>query len=74
MTIFSIYLNHQKVSYITLICKDPIKHDDVNNYRSISLMNIDVEILSKLISNRMSVVSDNIIGIDQTCALKGRNI
>lgn len=74
MTIFSIYLNHQKVSYITLICKDPIKHDDVNNYRSISLMNIDVEILSKLISNRMSVVSDNIIGIDQTCALKGRSI
>ena len=39
----------QKMSYITLICKDPITHDDVKNYRPISLMNIDVKILSKLI-------------------------
>jgi hypothetical protein len=32
-------------------------------------MNIDVKILSKLICNRMSVFTNNIIGIDQTCAL-----
>ena len=64
----------QKMSYITLICKDPITHDDVKNYRPISLMNIDVKILSKLICNRMSVFSNNIIGIDQTCDLKGRSI
>ena len=56
----------QKMSYIALICKDPIKHDDVKNYRPISLMNIDVNILSKLICIRMSVFSNNIIGIDQT--------
>jgi hypothetical protein len=31
-------------------------------------------ILSKLICNRMSVFTNNIIGIDQTCALKGRSI
>ena len=54
------------MSYIALICKDPIKHDDVKNYRPISLMNIDVNILSKLICIRMSVFSNNIIGIDQT--------
>ena len=64
----------QKMSYITLICKDPVNHDNVKNYRPISLMNIDVKILSKLICNRMSVVTNNIIGIDQTCALKGRSI
>ena len=60
----------QKMSYITLICKDPVNHDNVKNYRPISLMNIDVKILSKLICNRMSVFSNNIIGID----LKGRNV
>ena len=37
-------------------------------------MNIDVKVLSKLICNRMSVFSNNIIGIDQTCALKGRSV
>jgi hypothetical protein len=62
------------MSYITLICKDPVNHDNVKNYRPISLMNIDVKILSKLICNRMSVFSNNIICIDQTCALKGRSI
>ena len=51
-----------------------MKHYDIKNYRPVSLMNIDVKILSKLICNRMSVVSDNIIGIDQTCTLKGRSI
>jgi hypothetical protein len=51
----------QKMSYITLICKDPVNHDNVKNYRPISLMNIDVKILSKLICNRMSVFTNNII-------------
>ena len=66
--------NSQKISYITLICKDPEKHYDVTNYRPISLINIDVKILSKLICKRMSLVCDNIIGIDQTCAIRGRSI
>ena len=66
--------NSQKVSYITLICKDPEKHYDVNNYRPISLINIEANILSKLICKRMSLVCDNIICIDQTCAIRGRGI
>jgi hypothetical protein len=37
-------------------------------------MNIDVQILGKLICNRMSVFSNNIIGIDQTCALRNKII
>ena len=64
----------QKLSYITLICKDSAKHDDVKFYTPIGLMNYDVKILSKLICKRMGFVSDKIVGIDQTCAIKGRSI
>jgi hypothetical protein len=32
----------QKMSYITLICKDPVNHDNVKNYRPISLMKAQV--------------------------------
>ena len=64
----------QKISFITLICKDSTKHNDVKSYRPISLMNVDVKILSKIICNRMSLVCGKIIGIDQTCAVRGRSI
>ena len=66
--------NSQKVSYITLICKDLNKHYDVKAYRPISLMNYDVKILSKLICKRMSSVCDKLINLDQTCAIPYRSI
>ena len=64
----------QKVSYITLICKDPSQSYDVKKYRPISLMNVDVKILSKLLCSRITLVSDKIVGIDQACAIRGRYI
>ena len=64
----------QKLSYITLICKDEKKHFDVKAYRPISLMNYDVKILSKLLCNRIGSVIDSIIHLDQTCGVKGRSI
>ena len=68
MTIFLmkiVYQNHRKWVILHLYAKTlPVNHDNVKNYRPISLMNIDVKILSKLICNRMSVFSNNIIGID----------
>ena len=64
----------QKLSFITLICKDDNKHFDMKAYRPISLMNIDVKILSKLFCNRICSVIDTIIDLDQTCGIKGRSI
>ena len=64
----------QKVSYITLICKDSSQSYDVKKYRPISLMNVDVKILSKLLCSRITLVSDKIVGIDQACAIRGRYI
>ena len=66
--------NSQKLSYITLICKDKSQSDDMKFYRPISLLNIDYKIISKILSQRLSNILPKIIGIDQTCAVKGRSI
>ena len=64
----------QKLSYITLICKDVTKADEMKCYRPISLLNIDYKIIPKIITIRLGKVLPKIIGIDQTCSVKGRSI
>lgn len=64
----------QKLSYITLICKDKTNSDNMKCYRPISLLNIDYKIISKILSLRLSNVLPKIIDLDQTCAVKGRSI
>ena len=64
----------QKLSYISLICKDPQNSHLMKNYRPISLLNVDRKILSKIITNRLIDVLPSIIGISQTCSVKGRSI
>ena len=64
----------QKLSYITLICKDETRSDEMKCYRPISLLNIDYKIISKVITQRLGNVLPNIIHLDQTCAVKGRTI
>ena len=61
----------QKLSYITLICKDVTKADEMKCYRPISLLN---KIIPKIITIRLGKVLPKIIGIDQTCSVKGRSI
>lgn len=51
----------QKLSYITLICKDETKSDEMKCYRPISLLNIDYKIISKVISQRLGTVLPRII-------------
>ena len=64
----------QKHSYIPLICKDETRGDEMKCYRPISLLNIDYKVISKAITNRLGRVLPKIIGIDQTCSVKGRSI
>ena len=64
----------QKLSYITLICKDDSRSDEMKCYRPISLLNIDYKIISKVISQRLGTVLPRLIHLDQTCAVKGRSI
>ena len=66
--------NSQKISYITLLCKNENNATSMRNYRPISLLNIDRKLLSKIITNRLTNVLPSVIGISQTCSIKGRSI
>ncbi|KAK6188037.1 hypothetical protein SNE40_004305 [Patella caerulea] len=64
----------QRLSYITLLCKDRNNSHLMKNWRPISLLNIDYKILSKVIQRRLSSVISEIVGPDQTCSVPGRTI
>ena len=58
---------------VSLIFKkgDP---NDIDNWRQITLANIDYKIFAKILMTRMGAVLDEIIEKEQTCAIKGRNM
>ena len=48
--------------------------EDITNWRPISLLNYDYKILSKVIANRMQTSLNDIIGTEQTAAIRGGTI
>ena len=64
----------QRLSLITLLCKDKKLHYLLTHWRPISLINVDAKIVSKSISNRLKEVLPYIISEDQTCSIEGRSI
>ena len=64
----------QKVSYITLLCKDANHPEQMTNYRPISLLNVDNKILTKALSKRLESVLEQIIHPDQSCGVPNRSI
>ena len=64
----------QKMSYITLLCKDEKHPEQPKNYRPISLLNVDYKILTKVLCNRLRPILETIVHPDQTCAVPGRSI
>jgi hypothetical protein len=64
----------QKQSFITLIPKKDKTLTDINNWRPISLLNIDYKISAKAIANRIKRVLEKLISTDQTGFIKGRYI
>jgi len=64
----------QRLSYITLLCKDRNHSTLMKNYRPISLLNVDYKIISKIMTNRIGKVISILVHPDQTCAIKNRSI
>ena len=48
--------------------------EDITNWRPISLLNYDYKFFSKVIANRMHTSLNDIIGTEQTAAIRGRTI
>ena len=64
----------QRLSLITLLCKDKALHYLLTHWRPISLINVDAKIVSKAICNRLKKVLPYIVSDDQTCSVEGRSI
>ena len=64
----------QKVSYISLLCKNNNQPELCKNYRPISLLNVDYKIIAKVLCNRLRYCLADIIHPDQTCSIPGRSI
>ena len=56
---------------ISLIYKKGSAHN-LDNWRHVTLMNVDYKILAKIVMSRLSQDLDKIIEKEQTCAIKGR--
>ena len=63
----------QKIGYIKLNFKKGIKYL-LSNWRSITLLNVDNKLLTKIIARRMREVLPTIISVDQTCGIPDRQI
>ena len=48
--------------------------EDIKNWRPITLLNFDFKLFSKILTLRMKTVLNDVIHLDQTCAVAGRRI
>lgn len=61
-----------KTSYVKLIPKKKKQNMSANDYRPITITNVDYRIFSKLLTNRLRTANDEIFGPYQFCAMDER--
>ena len=67
------FRNTKNTSVTTILYKEKGDTNDLKNYRPISLINVDLKILTKALTNRLKKVLSSIIHFTQT-AMDGRKI
>ena len=70
---FALEAFHLEQALYQLFIKKVIKKD-IANYRPISLLNLDYKIYTRILKNRMQQTLDNVVGENQTAAIKNRTI
>jgi exonuclease III len=64
----------QKHGVIKILCKDPAHPEHLDNWRPISLLNVDYKILTRVLTTRLSKVIATVVHPDQTSSVPGRTI
>ena len=59
---------------VTLIYKEKGDRLELNNWRPITLLNVDYKLMTSMVTLRLERVLPSLIHKDQGCAVKGRNI
>ena len=69
--------NSEPISMKNAIVKLLYKKGDhryLKNWRPVSLLNVDYKILSKVLTNRITKITDKIVPMEQKCGVKGRKL
>ena len=59
---------------ISLFYKKKGDKTNLKKFRTISLLNVDYKIISKVLANRLKTVMSSIISLEQTCCVPSRDI
>jgi len=62
------------VGVISLLYKEKGNRDLPNNWRPISLLNVDYKLFAKILTNRLQTVMPLLVGGEQFCSVKGRDL
>lgn len=65
--------NYMNIANITVIHKKEKDPEECSSYRPISLLNVDLKVLAKILAKRLEHVIPDIIDPDQTGFIKGRH-
>ena len=68
------FSDSQRQSVIRMIEKRGKSKEKINGWRPISLMNVDIKLLAKVLAERLKLVCKEIIGEEQLAYIEGNDV
>ena len=59
---------------MTLLLKDKKNPEDPQNYRPISLLNVEYKLITRCLASKLSSKISSLVNVDQACSVPGRSI